>query len=297
MRAPRVDKGFFFAPRPPQLPYALSLQGAEVTTARLDGGGATARPSPAASSASTRGRSTRSSRRCRACCTCPAARSARDSWVATFLRAVVAESNQRRPGGEAVLERMSEMLFVEVLRRYADSLPPDETGWLAAMRDPAVGRALALLHERPAEAWTLERLGDEAGLSRSSLHERFVALHRPAADAVPDAVADAARGRPAAGHDGEGDRRRARRSATTARPRSRARSSGRSASRPARGAAASGTAPEALFGPRGGRAMVRFSSQLAGLLDSRANVLGRQCGPCARRPLGDLPQCLLWPCE
>jgi AraC-like DNA-binding protein len=66
------------------------------------------------------------------------------------------------------------MLFVEVLRRYADSLPPEHAGWLAGMRDPAVGRALALLHEKPAQAWTLERLGDEAGLSRSSLHERFV---------------------------------------------------------------------------------------------------------------------------
>jgi AraC-like DNA-binding protein len=71
---------------------------------------------------------------------------------------------------------MSEMLFVEVLRRYADSLPADETGWLAAMRDPAIGRALGALHERPAEAWTLERLGAEAGLSRSGLHERFVEL-------------------------------------------------------------------------------------------------------------------------
>jgi AraC-like DNA-binding protein len=87
---------------------------------------------------------------------------------------VVVASDQRRPGGEAVLERMSEMLFVEVLRRYADSLPPEQTGWLAAMRDPAVGRALALLHENPAQAWTLERLGEDAGLSRSSLHERFV---------------------------------------------------------------------------------------------------------------------------
>ena len=101
-----------------------------------------------------------------------------DSWVTTFLRAVVTESNQRRPGGEAVLERMSEMLFVEVLRRYVDSLPPEQTGWLAGMRDPAVGRALSLLHERPADPWTLERLGEEAGLSRSSLHERFVPLHR-----------------------------------------------------------------------------------------------------------------------
>jgi len=66
------------------------------------------------------------------------------------------------------------MMFVEVLRRYVDGLAPDQTGWLAGMRDPSVGRALALMHEKPAEAWTLERLGEAAAMSRSSLHERFV---------------------------------------------------------------------------------------------------------------------------
>jgi AraC-like DNA-binding protein len=174
MRAPRVDTGIYFGPRPPQLPYALSLKGAETTTARLDGGGGErttivcgflgldARPfNPLLASLPRM-------------LHIPGRALGPDSWVSTFMRAVVTESNQRRPGGEAVLERMSEMLFVEVLRRYADSLPPEHTGWLAGMRDPAVGRALALLHEKPAQAWTLERLGDEAGLSRSSLHERFV---------------------------------------------------------------------------------------------------------------------------
>ena len=66
------------------------------------------------------------------------------------------------------------MLFVEVLRRHIESLPPEQTGWLAGTRDPIVGRALALIHERPAEPWTLEQLSKEAGLSRSALHERFV---------------------------------------------------------------------------------------------------------------------------
>jgi len=68
---------------------------------------------------------------------------------------------------------MSELMFVEVLRRYVDGLPSGQTGWLAGMRDPGVGRALALLHERPSERWTLESLGEEAALSRSVLHERF----------------------------------------------------------------------------------------------------------------------------
>ena len=173
MRAPRNDTSFFFSPRPPQLPYALSMQGSEITTARLDGGGrdrATivcgflgldAKPFNPLLAALPR------------VLQVPGSTLGADSWVTTFLRAVVAESNHRRPGGEAVLERMSEMLFVEVLRRHIDSLPPEQTGWLAGTRDPSVGRALALLHARPAEPWTLERLSEEAGMSRSSLHERF----------------------------------------------------------------------------------------------------------------------------
>ncbi|HEY6572180.1 MAG TPA: AraC family transcriptional regulator [Candidatus Eisenbacteria bacterium] len=174
MRAPQADKEFFFAPRPPQLPYSLSMQGAEITTAKLDGGGrerATvvcgflgldARPFNPLLAALPR------------VIQIPGSTLGPDSWVTGFMRSVVAESNQRRPGGEAVLERMSEMLFVEVLRRHIDSLPADQTGWLAGMRDPAVGRALSLLHEKPSDPWTLERLSEEAGLSRSSLHERFV---------------------------------------------------------------------------------------------------------------------------
>jgi AraC-like DNA-binding protein len=97
-----------------------------------------------------------------------------DGWIAPFLQQAVAESHAKRPGGEAMLARMSEMLFVDAVRRYVDSMPPDGTGWLAGLRDRFVGRALALLHERPAEAWTIDELGSRVGLSRSALHERFV---------------------------------------------------------------------------------------------------------------------------
>jgi AraC-like DNA-binding protein len=174
MRAPTVDRSFYFSPRPPQLPYALSLKEAQITTARLDGGG----PDRATIVCGFLGLDARPFNPLLAALPrvllVPGHALGPDSWVSTFLRVVVAESNQRRPGGEAVLERMSEMLFVEVLRRHVDSLPVGQTGWLAGMRDPGVGRALALLHERAAEPWTLERLSAEAGLSRSSLHERFV---------------------------------------------------------------------------------------------------------------------------
>ncbi len=99
-----------------------------------------------------------------------------DAWIANFTQQAVAESHARRPGGEAMLARMSEMMFVDAVRRYADRLPAQSAGWLAGLRDRFVGRALALLHEQPAHDWTIDDLGRRVGLSRSALHERFVEL-------------------------------------------------------------------------------------------------------------------------
>lgn len=98
------------------------------------------------------------------------------SLIGQFIRTAVAESSRRRPGGEAVLERLSEMMFVDLVRSYLDGLPTDQTGWLAGLRDRHVGRALTLLHEKPSQRWTVETLADRAGISRSALHDRFVLL-------------------------------------------------------------------------------------------------------------------------
>jgi hypothetical protein len=54
-----------------------------------------------------------------------------DTWIARFMQQAVAESHARRPGGEAMLARMSEMMFIDAVRRYADNLPPQSAGWLA----------------------------------------------------------------------------------------------------------------------------------------------------------------------
>jgi len=98
---------------------------------------------------------------------------AKGAWIGHFIGIAVEEANRKRPGGEAVLERLSEMMFVDVVRRYLEELPPNQTGWLAGLRDRFVGRALGLLHERPSHHWTIDELGDAVGLSRSALHERF----------------------------------------------------------------------------------------------------------------------------
>jgi AraC-like DNA-binding protein/quercetin dioxygenase-like cupin family protein len=83
------------------------------------------------------------------------------------------ESLERTAGSQSMLARLSELLFIEVVRRYLSTLPSETTGWLAGLRDELVGRSLSLLHERPTHAWSLEELAHEVGASRSMLAERF----------------------------------------------------------------------------------------------------------------------------
>jgi AraC-like DNA-binding protein len=104
-------------------------------------------------------------------------RASRDSaWIAATLAQAVDASYHKRPGSDAVLERISETMFVHAVSRYLDGLDDRATGWLAGLRDRCVGRALVRMHEQPARDWTLDALGKEAGLSRSALHERFTQM-------------------------------------------------------------------------------------------------------------------------
>ena len=90
-----------------------------------------------------------------------------------LVELALAESLASRAGSASVLVRLGELLFVEVVRRYWATLPPQNVGWLAGLRDDNVGRVLGKLHERPAHAWTLNELAREGGMSRSVLAERF----------------------------------------------------------------------------------------------------------------------------
>jgi AraC-like DNA-binding protein len=93
--------------------------------------------------------------------------------LAAYVQFALAESKEPRMGGQGVLGRLSELMFVDVVRRYLEKLPAERTDWLAGLRDPLVGRALAALHRNPARAWTIESLARHVGLSRSALAERF----------------------------------------------------------------------------------------------------------------------------
>jgi AraC-like DNA-binding protein len=94
-------------------------------------------------------------------------------WLEDSIRFSVNETTASRAGGEAVLARLSEVLFVETLRIYVGQLPAEDTGWLAGARDAEVGKTLALMHRNPAHPWTIASLATETGVSRSVLAKRF----------------------------------------------------------------------------------------------------------------------------
>jgi AraC-like DNA-binding protein len=97
-------------------------------------------------------------------------------WIRSTFQYAAGEVAAGRPGSETVLAKLSELLFVETVRRYAEGLPVGQTGWFAGLRDPYVARALALLHRDITRRWTVDDLGREVGLSRSALADRFIRL-------------------------------------------------------------------------------------------------------------------------
>jgi AraC-like DNA-binding protein len=95
-------------------------------------------------------------------------------WIRSTFQFAADEVARGRPGSEAVLAKLSELLFIETVPRYIDSLPDRHGGWLAGLRDPYVARALALFHGDVGHPWRIEDLARRVGLSRSALADRFV---------------------------------------------------------------------------------------------------------------------------
>jgi len=99
-----------------------------------------------------------------------------DATLPPILDAMAAEVLARRVGAATVMTRLADVVIARVVRAWAESRTEDTRGWLAAIRDPQIGRALAAIHQRPGEPWTVESLADVAKTSRSVFSERFTAL-------------------------------------------------------------------------------------------------------------------------
>jgi AraC-like DNA-binding protein len=95
------------------------------------------------------------------------------SWTAQFIKFALAEAAEDHAGRDGVLTRLSELMFIDVVRRYLETLPPERNGWLAGLRDPFIGKALSLIHGKPSHDWTIEELAKQVGMSRTVLAERF----------------------------------------------------------------------------------------------------------------------------
>lgn len=105
-----------------------------------------------------------------------AAQGASTEWIESSLRFAAREMAAGRTGSPAILAQLAECLFMEAVRRYVDSLPPQGRGWLAGFGDAVIGRALGLLHARTDHPWTVEELASQIGLSRSALADRFTRI-------------------------------------------------------------------------------------------------------------------------
>jgi AraC family transcriptional regulator, alkane utilization regulator len=99
-----------------------------------------------------------------------------EMWLNTTLYYLIKEAQAQSSSNQLMLARLTELMFVEVLRHYMQELAPDQKGWLAGLKDPHVNRAITMLHAQPARAWTVEDLAHEAGISRSGLAGRFTDL-------------------------------------------------------------------------------------------------------------------------
>ena len=97
-------------------------------------------------------------------------------WIEASWRLAISGLEQGRLGSAAVMSRLSELMFVEAVRNYAATLAEGQKGWLSGMRDPAVGKALAMMHAKPGYAWTAEELANAVAMSRTAFSDRFAAL-------------------------------------------------------------------------------------------------------------------------
>lgn len=97
-------------------------------------------------------------------------------WLQGTLRLMAAEARELRPGGEAVITRLGDILVIQAIRSWIETDPAARTGWLGALQDRHIGRAITLIHRDPARSWTVASLADELAMSRSAFAARFTDL-------------------------------------------------------------------------------------------------------------------------
>ena len=96
-----------------------------------------------------------------------------DGWLQSTLRFLAREAKELRPGGETMITRLADILVIQMIRHWMDHGEASGEGWLAALRDPQVGRALVAMHSHPERDWSVAGLARQAAMSRSAFSARF----------------------------------------------------------------------------------------------------------------------------
>ena len=99
-----------------------------------------------------------------------------NQWLVGLVRLMMIEAREMRPGGDTVITRVSDILVVQAIRNWLERDPLARTGWLGALRDREVGRAIALIHRYPTKPWSVDGLAEAVGISRSAFAARFMEL-------------------------------------------------------------------------------------------------------------------------
>jgi AraC-like DNA-binding protein len=97
-------------------------------------------------------------------------------WIEASVRFAAGELAEGRLASSGIMSRLAESLLTEAIRQYSTMLGEQDVGWLNGLKDPQIGRVLALIHHRLNAPWSAESLAREAALSRSAFVERFTSL-------------------------------------------------------------------------------------------------------------------------
>lgn len=98
------------------------------------------------------------------------------SWLQSTIQFIAQEAQQRLPGSETVITRLADILVIQAIRTWIESVREEEQGWIAALHDPKIGKAMSLMHRQPARDWQVESLAHEIGMSRSGFSARFTSM-------------------------------------------------------------------------------------------------------------------------
>lgn len=97
-------------------------------------------------------------------------------WLQSTHRFITQEARDLKPGGETVITRLTDVLIIQLIRTWVDSVSGTNQGWLSALRDEQIGQALVLMHQEPQHPWTVASLAQTVNMSRSAFSAQFTKL-------------------------------------------------------------------------------------------------------------------------